>query len=103
MGDIVLSVRGTWSYQSTETMASWRAASAGKTAVKMSTNLTGMDVCKNPHYILGVFYSKTLRVLAKMPSDYAYKNLRKRLMADSWKNASFKLNTNSTWQREYSK
>ena len=54
-------------------MASWRAASAGKAAVKMSTNLTGLDVCKNPHYILGVFYSKTLRVLAKMPSDYAYK------------------------------
>ena len=54
-------------------MATWRAASAGKAAVKMSTNLTGMEVCKNPHYVLGVFYSKTLRVLAKMPSDYAYK------------------------------
>merc|ERR1712223_281268 len=59
--------------QFTLTMATWRAASAGKAAAKMSTNLSGMDVCKNPHYILGVFYSKTLRVLAKMPSDYAYK------------------------------
>ena len=55
-------------------MATWRAASeAGKAALKVTTNLTGMNVSKNPHHVLGLYYSKTLRALAKMPSDYPYR------------------------------
>lgn len=42
-------------------------------AAKATTNLTRMAVAKNPHHLLGVFYSKSLRALAKMPSDYAYR------------------------------
>ena len=42
-------------------------------AAKVSTNLTRLAVAKNPHHLLGVFYSKSLRALAKMPSDYAYR------------------------------
>ncbi len=54
-------------------MATWRAAEAGKKAVKLSTNLTRLEVAKNPAHSLGVFYSKTLRALAKMPADYPYR------------------------------
>ena len=42
-------------------------------AAKATTNLTRLAVAKNPHHLLGVFYSKSLRALAKMPSDYAYR------------------------------
>ncbi len=31
-----------------------------------------MEVAKNPAHSLGVFYSKTLQALAKMPKDYPY-------------------------------
>jgi len=48
-------------------MASWRA---GK---KLSTNLTRLEVARNPVHSLGVLYSKTLRALAKMPADYPYR------------------------------
>ncbi len=55
-------------------MATWRAATeAGKKSVKLTTNLTRMEVAKNPAHSLGVFYSKTLRALAKMPNDYPYR------------------------------
>ena len=42
-------------------------------AAKATTNLCRLAVAKNPHHLLGVFYSKSLRALAKMPSDYAYR------------------------------
>ncbi len=54
-------------------MATWRATSAGQKAVKLSTNLTRMEVARNPAHSLGVYYSKTLRALAKMPADYPYR------------------------------
>jgi len=40
---------------------------------KVTTNLTLLNVAKNPHHSLGVVYGKILRALAKMPNDYAYK------------------------------
>ena len=40
---------------------------------KISTNLTRMAVSKNAHTKLALIYSKNLRVLAKMPTDYAYR------------------------------
>ena len=54
-------------------MATWRAGAAGKNAVKVSTNLTRLDVAKNPGHNLGVFYSKTLRALSKMPAEFPYR------------------------------
>merc|ERR1711963_1319595 len=49
---------------------------------KFSTNLTHMAVSKNAHTKLALIYSKNLRVLAKMPSDYAYrKNTEQIIMA----------------------
>ena len=41
--------------------------------VKMTTNLTSLVVAKYPVKTLGSLYSKTLRTLAKMPSDYPYR------------------------------
>jgi hypothetical protein len=32
-----------------------------------------MNVAKNPHHMLDVLYSKTLRALAKMPQDAQYR------------------------------
>ena len=40
---------------------------------KISTNLTRLAVSKNAHTKLALIYSKNLRVLAKMPSDYTYR------------------------------
>ena len=40
---------------------------------KLTTNLAGLAVARNPHHSLGVLYSKTLRALAKMPNEYAYR------------------------------
>jgi hypothetical protein len=40
---------------------------------KVTTNLACLAVARNPHHSLGVLYSKTLRALAKMPNEYAYR------------------------------
>ena len=56
-----------WKRERERKMATWN------NATKMATNLTRLPVARNPHHSLGVFYSKTLRALAKMPSDYAYR------------------------------
>ena len=42
-------------------------------AAKITTNLACLAVARNPHHSLGVLYSKTLRALAKMPNEYAYR------------------------------
>lgn len=39
----------------------------------MSTGLTGLKVSKFPHHQLSVVYGKTLRTLAQMPEDVAYR------------------------------
>ena len=43
------------------------------TTAKVTTNLARLAVARNPHHSLGVLYSKTLRALAKMPNEYAYR------------------------------
>ena len=40
---------------------------------KVTTNLAKLAVAKNPAETLTVLYSKCLRTLAKMPSDYPYR------------------------------
>ena len=40
---------------------------------KFSTNLAKMLVSKQPHTELARIYSKNLRALAKMPTDYPYR------------------------------
>jgi hypothetical protein len=40
---------------------------------KVATNLAKLVVAKNPHHQLALIYSKNLRALAKMPSDYQYR------------------------------
>lgn len=47
---------------------------------KVSTCLTRMAVATNPHHTLGVLYSKSLRALAKMPADYAYRKHAEQLI-----------------------
>ena len=51
-------------------------------AAKVSTNLTRLAVAKNPHHLLGVFYTKSLRALAKMPSDYAYRKHTEQILLE---------------------
>lgn len=41
--------------------------------VQVSTGLTGLKVAKFPHHQLSVVYGKTLRTLAQMPEDVAYR------------------------------
>jgi len=51
-------------------------------AAKISTNLTRMAVAKNPHAKLAQIYSKNLRVLAKMPTDYAYRKQTENIISE---------------------
>ena len=51
-------------------------------AAKATTNLTRLAVAKNPHHVLGVLYSKSLRALAKMPSDYAYRKHTEQIVTE---------------------
>ena len=51
-------------------------------AAKATTNLTRLAVAKNPHHVLGVLYSKSLRALAKMPSDYAYRKHTEQIITE---------------------
>merc|ERR1711953_602283 len=51
-------------------------------AAKISTNLTRMAVAKNPHAKLASIYSKNLRVLAKMPTDYAYRKFTENTISE---------------------
>ncbi len=60
-------------------MATWKTV-ADK-ALKVTTNLTKMEVAKNPAHSLGVFYSKTLRALAKMPASYPYRKYTEQVLA----------------------
>ncbi|TRY76702.1 hypothetical protein TCAL_00157 [Tigriopus californicus] len=64
-------------------MATWKAAGdAAKSAIKLSTNLTKLEVNRNPHHVLGSLYTKTLRALAKMPQDYAYRKHTEAILND---------------------
>ena len=51
-------------------------------AKKFTTNLTGMVLAHNPHHKLGILYSKNLRALAKMPSDYPYRKYTESLVTE---------------------
>ena len=51
-------------------------------AAKLTTNLTRLAVAKNPHHMLGVFYTKSLRALAKMPTDYAYRKHTEQILLE---------------------
>lgn len=50
-----------------------------------STNLTGLAVCKNPHLELVPLYNRILRVLQKMPNDYAYRKETEKIVKDRLK------------------
>ncbi|GAB6020205.1 hypothetical protein CHUAL_002926 [Chamberlinius hualienensis] len=41
--------------------------------LKKTTGLTGLAVCKDPHYVLGVLYKKILKCLDKMPENTTYR------------------------------
>ncbi|KAL6256365.1 hypothetical protein P5V15_012481 [Pogonomyrmex californicus] len=51
-------------------------------ALKKSTNLTGLAVCKNPHLELVPLYKRILRVLEKLPKDYTYRKETEKLVKD---------------------
>ncbi|XP_020289611.1 NADH dehydrogenase [ubiquinone] 1 alpha subcomplex subunit 5 [Pseudomyrmex gracilis] len=53
--------------------------------LKKSTNLTGLAVCKNPHLELVPLYNRILRVLQKMPNDYAYRKETEKIVKDRLK------------------
>ncbi|CAF2857951.1 unnamed protein product [Rotaria sp. Silwood2] len=41
--------------------------------LKATTNLTGLTVCKDPHYALKLLYGKILRDLKSIPETSAYR------------------------------
>ncbi|KAG8230578.1 hypothetical protein J437_LFUL004491 [Ladona fulva] len=53
-------------------------------ALKMTTKLTLLPVAKNPHHTLGALYSKTLRVLQKMPENAAYRKYTEQIVQDRY-------------------
>ncbi|CAG0917430.1 unnamed protein product [Notodromas monacha] len=55
------------------------AATAG---AKTTTNLTGLKIAKNPHHHLTGMYTKTLRALAKMPEDAAYRQYTEQIISE---------------------
>nr|XP_012235583.1 PREDICTED: NADH dehydrogenase [ubiquinone] 1 alpha subcomplex subunit 5 [Linepithema humile] len=54
-------------------------------ALKRSTNLTGLAVCKNPQVTLIPLYNRILRVLEKFPKDYAYRKETEQVIKDRLK------------------
>ncbi|CAL8098777.1 unnamed protein product [Calicophoron daubneyi] len=42
-------------------------------AIKKSTMLTGLPVCKNPHTILKSLYNRILNVVSLMPAESGYR------------------------------
>merc|ERR1712002_4263 len=42
-------------------------------ALKLTTGLTGLKVCKNPHHTLGILYKRILKYVVQMPEDAAYR------------------------------
>ena len=49
---------------------------------KLTTNLAGMAVARTPVNTLGSLYGKCLRALAKMPSDYPYRNHTEQIITE---------------------
>ncbi|XP_065344545.1 NADH dehydrogenase [ubiquinone] 1 alpha subcomplex subunit 5 [Cloeon dipterum] len=46
---------------------------ASRAGRKLTTNLTGLAVAKNPHHTLSVLYNKIQRALLQMPEQSAYR------------------------------
>lgn len=46
-----------------------------------ATNLTGLNVAKNPHYTLGVLYGKILRTIRKMPEEASYRKYTEEIVS----------------------
>lgn len=51
-------------------------------AIKKSTGLTGLAVCRNPHQILSIMHNKILRCIEKMPEDAAYRKFTEQIITE---------------------
>jgi len=49
---------------------------------KLTTNLTGLTVARNPINTLGSLYGRSLRALAKMPADYPYRKHTEQIVSE---------------------